>query len=242
MILSFGGGAAWLLLQAQSAAPVRALSDTLLMRQVGRDPGWFEQLTSIASGLMSLAILVLTIALVPAAWNFRKSYDKINKLLERVYGDINPLVRHAHAIADNVDYITTSIRTDVQQVNATVAAANQRLHQAVLLAEERLAAFNALLDVAQHEAERAFVNTAATMHGVRTGAAALRADVEAALVGRPRPGMDPIDELDELDELLPEELELLDELDDEDANGDDESRASEPGPARPRVRPRGRRS
>ena len=33
-------------------------------------------------------------------------------------------LRHASSIADNLDYITTSIRTDIQQVNATVAAAN----------------------------------------------------------------------------------------------------------------------
>ena len=67
---------------------------------------------------MSLALLVLTVALVPAAWNFRKSYKKISDLLDRVYADINPLMQHASAIADNVDYVTTSIRADVQQVNA----------------------------------------------------------------------------------------------------------------------------
>ena len=87
---------------------------------------------------MTIALLVLTVALVPAAWNFRKSYAKVSDLLDRVYGDINPLMRHASAIADNVNYITTSVRTDVQQVNATIAAANQRLQQAVALTEQRL--------------------------------------------------------------------------------------------------------
>jgi hypothetical protein len=32
---------------------------------------------------------------------FRKSYAKVSDLLDRVYG-INPLMRHASAIADNV--------------------------------------------------------------------------------------------------------------------------------------------
>jgi hypothetical protein len=36
------------------------------------------------------------VGLLPAAWNSRKSYKKFNDLLDRVYGDINPLVRHAH--------------------------------------------------------------------------------------------------------------------------------------------------
>src|SRR5437016_1486639 len=117
MIVSFARAGAWLLLQA-------AHTDTLLMRQVGAERGWFEKTTAVASGLTSIAILVLAVALVPAAWNFRKSYAKVSDLLDRVYGDINPLMRHASAIADNVSYITTSVRADVQQVNATIAAAN----------------------------------------------------------------------------------------------------------------------
>jgi hypothetical protein len=44
-----------------------------------RDEGWWEQLTSIASGLMTISILVLTAALVPAAWNLRKSHKTMQK-------------------------------------------------------------------------------------------------------------------------------------------------------------------
>ena len=90
-------------------------------------------------------------------------------MLDKVYGDINPLMRHASAIADNVDYITTSIRVDVQQVSQTIAAANQRLQQAVASAEDRINELNALLEVVQEEAESAFVSTASTVRGVRTG-------------------------------------------------------------------------
>ncbi|MDB4899845.1 MAG: hypothetical protein JWN53_1653 [Gemmatimonadetes bacterium] len=170
MIVSFARAGAWWLVQA---AQLSQHGDTVLMRQVGQQRGWFETVTSVASALMSVALLVLTVALVPAAWNFRKSYAKISDLLDRVYGDVNPLMRHASAIADNVNYITTSVRTDVQQVNATIAAANQRLQQAVALTEQRLNEFNALLEVVQQEAENMFVATASTVRGVRTGAAAL---------------------------------------------------------------------
>jgi uncharacterized protein YoxC len=214
MIVSFAHAGAWLLVQAgqvvQGATPV-------LVRQVGSERGWFETATAVASGLMSVALLVLTVALVPAAWNFRKSYAKISDLLDRVYGDVNPLMRHASAIADNVNYITTSVRTDVQQVNATIAAANQRLQQAVALTEQRLNEFNALLEVVQHEAESMFVATASTVRGVRTGAAALHHEDEAeAAFGAALP--------------TSEELE----------DGYDDSDAPEAGTTRPRVRPRRR--
>src|SRR5690349_19947589 len=98
-----------LLLQA-----ARSISDTLYTKQVAASPTLFEKITCIASGLLTITIMVLAVALVPAAWNFRKSYKKVSDMLDKVYGDINPLMRHASEIADNVDYITTSVRVDVQ--------------------------------------------------------------------------------------------------------------------------------
>jgi uncharacterized protein YoxC len=211
MTVSFARAGAWLMVQAAQQA------DTVLMRQVGQDPGWFEKATAIASGLMTVALLVLTVALVPAAWNFRKSYAKISDLLDRVYGDVNPLMRHASAIADNVNYITTSVRTDVQQVNATIASANLRLQQAIALTEQRLGEFNALMAVVQEEAESMFVATASTVRGVRTGAAALHNDDEGDGV---------------LDASHP--------MSEEEHDGYDDPDAPEAGTTRPRVRPRRR--
>ena len=157
-------GGAELLLQA-----VTALPDTIYTKQIVAEPGLWDKITSIASGVMTITVIVLTVALVPAAWNFRKSYKKISEMLDKIYGDVNPLMRHASAIADNVDYISTAMRVDVQQVSQTVAAVNQRLQQAVGAAEERINQLNALLDVVQEEAESAFVTTASTIRGVQTG-------------------------------------------------------------------------
>ena len=208
---SFARAGAWLLVQVAQHA------DTVVMRQVGQGRGWFETITAVASGLMSVTLLVIAVALVPAAWNFRKSYGKVSDLLDRVYGDVNPIMRHASAIADNVNYITTSVRTDVQQVQATIASANQRLQQAVALTEQRLNEFNALLEVVQQEAETMFVATASMVRGVRTGAAALHHE-------------------DDVEDAPRAPLPASEESDD----GYDDSDALEAGPTRPRVRPRSR--
>ena len=157
-------GGAELLLQA-----VTALPDTIYTKQIVAEPGLWSKVTSVASGVMTITVIILAVALVPAAWNFRKSYKKVSDMLDKVYGDINPLMRHASAIADNVDYISTAIRVDIQQVSQTVAAVNQRLQQAVGAAEDRISQLNALLDVVQEEAESAFVTTASTIRGVQTG-------------------------------------------------------------------------
>src|SRR3982751_1311260 len=150
-----------------------ALPDTVFTKQVAAVPGPFDRITGIASGLLTIAFFVFVAAAVPAAWNFRKSYRRVNQLLERIYGDINPIMRHASSVADNINYITTSIRADVQQINATIAGANERLQRAVMVTERRLGDFNALLQVVQEEAEQMFVSTASAMRGVRTSASAL---------------------------------------------------------------------
>jgi len=156
-------GSHWLL-QATASLP-----DTIVTKQVTVEPGLFQKITTYASGIASIALMVLTIALVPAAWNFRKSYAKISDMMDRIYGDINPIMRHASTIADNVNYITTAVRVDVQKLSQTVASANQRLMSSVDLAEERIKDLNALLAVVQEEAESAFISTASTVRGVRTG-------------------------------------------------------------------------
>jgi len=148
---------------------VATLPDTIITKQVEVDPGLFSKITTYASGLASIALLVLAVALVPAAWNFRKSYAKISDMMDRIYGDINPIMRHASTIADNVNYITTAVRVDVQKLSQAVAAANQKLMSSVEMAEDRIKDLNALLAVVQEEAESAFISTASTVRGVRTG-------------------------------------------------------------------------
>ena len=198
----------------------RTLPDTIITKQVAVEQGAFAKIAGVAQGLMSIAILVLTVVLVPAAWNFRNSYKKVNDLIDRFYGDIGPLVRNANAIADNVNYIATALRVDVQQFNQTVALANERLTVAVKTAERRLNELDALMRVVQREAEDAFVSTASTLRGMRAGATTLREQVEDGSLA---------------DGVGIEDEDALDEG--EEAHGDDGETQTE-WHERPRVRPR----
>ena len=208
--------AAELLLQGAAVLP-----DTIVTKQVAVEQGTFEKVASVAQGLMTIAILVLTVVLVPAAWNFRSSYKRINELIDRFYGDIGPLVRNANTIADNVNYITTAIRVDVQQFNQTVALANERLTVAVKTAERRLNELDALMRVVQREAEDTFITTASTLRGVRAGATTLRDEVEGIVADVDVEDFEDDDALEEREET----------------HGDDGETESE-WHERPRVRPR----
>jgi len=203
----------------QQVAPT--FPDTIITKQVAVEQGAFAKVAGVAQGLMTIAILVLTVALVPAAWNFRKSYKRVNELIDRFYGDIGPLVRNANTVADNVNYITTAIRVDVQQFNQTVALANERLTVAVKTAERRLNELDALMRVVQREAENAFISTASTLRGVRAGATTLRDEVEGDVADVDVEGFEDDDALEEREETHGD-------------NGETESEWRE----RPRVRPR----
>ena len=192
-------------------------TDTVLMRQVGQERGWFATASLILNGLMSLAILVITVAIVPMARNLRKSYGRLNEMLDKIYVDVNPLVKNASGIAENVNAIAKSIRGDLQVVSGTVAMATERLHEAVAITEQRLNEFNALLEVVQQEAESVFVATASVVRGVRTGTASLHHEDDEEYAH---------------DAVLP----TSEELDD----GNDDSDHSETGATRPRIRPRAR--
>jgi hypothetical protein len=197
--------------------------DTIYVQAAPSPQGWFAKATSIAGGIMTLTLLVMAIALVPAAWNFRKTYQKTNKLLERVQADVYPLLKHAHSIADNLDYISTAIRSDVGMIQGTIRSANDRLRQAVGATEGRINEFNALLDVVQGEAEGLFVSTAATVRGVRRSA--------SHFVGDDGPELASVEVDDDDLEIVVDDEEIL-------AYGYDESPGSDddPDPARaPRI-------
>jgi uncharacterized protein YoxC len=219
---------AWLLAQAAAAAP--ALPDTIVTKQAPIEPGWFERLQETLRALMTLAILVLTVAVVPAAWNFRKSYQKVSDLLDRVYADVNPITHHASRIVENVDYVTTAVRADTERASALLNDAERRLRGALERAEARARDLEALLEVAQGEAERSLVSAASTVAGVREGVAALRADLLAAVLPTRGAGLAP-EPLDDIDESAG--------IDDEGVGADDDLALVEVRAAsRPRLRRR----
>lgn len=140
---------------------------------------WVDLMTSIASIVIALVLIVIAISLVPAAWNSRKLYRRINKAIEEVNDRSNPLFEHARNIADNLDYVSTAVRADAERLQVTVADAQARLVRAADLAEARINQFNALLEVVQDEAEDLFIDTASTIRGVQAGVRAIQHDGRA---------------------------------------------------------------
>ena len=128
-----------------------------------QDPAVISTLADIAMILVGVAILVVSVVLVLLAL-------RVNATLKSLSQNLGPVLDRARSISDNVEFITQALRTDVERLNTSVKALNDRLHQASGHMEQRIEEFNALMEVIQGEAEGAFIKTAAAVRGVREGA------------------------------------------------------------------------
>jgi hypothetical protein len=137
-------------------------------------PGWVNWVTSIATVIIAIALVVVSLALVAVALAARKMVGRVNSLVGRLQEGALPLLRHGQDVAENVNYITTSVRDDVQRFKGTLHTAQAKLERAARTTEERIGDFNALLEVVQEEAEQIFLSTASTVRGVKAGADRLR--------------------------------------------------------------------
>ncbi len=135
---------------------------------------WAETLTSIASVIIALALIVGGAVMIPVALTVRKAHRRLNVVLGQVQVDLAPILKHMRALTENLDYISTSVRMDVDQLRRDIHTANQRLGRAASAAERRVQEFNALMKVVQEEAENLFIGTASTIRGVQVGAETFR--------------------------------------------------------------------
>ncbi len=122
--------------------------------------------------VMGLAALLLLLCLAVILWELRRAIRGVERIRARVGAD--PGVERLRKVAENLDYITHSLRSDVKRVSESVNRVSDRLDQASNRMEERIEDFNALMEVVQGEAEVAFIETASTVRGVKAGARRFR--------------------------------------------------------------------
>ena len=221
----------------QAAAAVR---DTLVVKPPALGRTIMDYVMALCTALIAISLTILAVVAVPAALRLRDTYRRVNLLVKRIHDEMNPMMNRVRAISDDVQYITTSVRADVQLVNSAIAGANERIQDAVAVTEQRLGEFNALLEVVQGEAEQAFVATASTVRGVRTGAAAFRAKGRARGTDLASDLFDPADVMD-VAEDLDRSMDSLEARDGDNSDSLGESSAAAFSAA-PRIGPRTRGS
>ncbi|HET7623570.1 MAG TPA: hypothetical protein VFK39_16820 [Gemmatimonadaceae bacterium] len=191
------GSVGALLLQAASGADAA--------RQATAGGGSLETIAVIAIAVIGLVLIALLAVLIVTVLELRRAAVKIEAMVDRVSGKLDPVIGHAGNIASNADYISTVVRGDVGKVSDTLTRANERLNVALDATERRAKELAALLRIFQDEVEQTLVSGTSMLRGFRVGAYSLRDDA--------------LDLLDELDDLEDEPDDFIDEPDDLVASG-----------------------
>lgn len=151
-------------------------SDTVLFVATDGLARWADVATIV------LAIAVILTAVV-AAWTMirlQRLMVAANRLLSDMRRQVDPVVDRTKVVADNLGYVSAMVRRDVERLSSTVSGLTGRLNQASDRMEERIEEFNALLEVAQSEAENLFLDTASTVRAVQASARTLGRGPEPA--------------------------------------------------------------
>lgn len=146
--------------------------DTVVMIPAAR--GFMETLAVTGQFVVSLVVLGLLGAVVFVLLALRKSVQDLTRLLNASSGDISAAAHSVRHVAEDVRGITQSVKTDVGAVSDTIRHVNKGVRRAVRRAEARLDRLDALVGVAQEEAEEFVMSSASALRGVRLGASALK--------------------------------------------------------------------
>jgi hypothetical protein len=198
------------------AAGALADSAATVSGHVSVAPAGLWRIVSIVQLLASLFVLILLGAVIAVLLRMRQTFDRFDALIGRLGLHADPIGQKVAAIADDLNVVSTKVRTEVDHVTHVVQMAADKLEGAVEGTERRVREIDALVELAQDEAEHAIVSVAATLRGLRGGVSSLR----SGLVGRRAGG----------------EAEYVDDEEDDDYG----SEHDEP-PARPRLRSHRRR-
>ena len=152
----------------------QGIRDTVVMIAAPTDRSLIETLAVGGQFVVSLVVMVLLGAIVFVMLAMRKSVQELTRLLHSSYGDISAAAHSVRNVAEDVRGITQSVKTDFGAVSDTVRHVNKGVRRAIRRAESRLRRLDALVGVAQEEAEEFVMSSASAMRGVRLGAAALK--------------------------------------------------------------------
>lgn len=149
---------------------VTSLIHALLQVSAPRDS--IAVAADVASIVVAVAVLIMVIMAGLLFWRTHRILGEVRLTMRQ---NLGPVSDRARSISDNVEFITQVVRSDVEAVNESVRALTDRLTLASTRMEERIEEFNALMEVVQGEAEDIFVDTAATVRGVRESARSIAA-------------------------------------------------------------------
>jgi hypothetical protein len=178
---------------------LQAAADSAATRIVV-ERSWIDTMANLAQSLVSVLVLVMLVMGVLLLYALKKSIDELTKLIRNAYEPLRGAIAEVREVTGEVRTMAKSLKSPVAKASDTIEEASERFRTAMDIAEGRLARLDALVDIAQGEAEGAVIGAASLMRGVKAGGMAVRRSLGLARRARDDDGEDAIDDDEAEDE------------------------------------------
>lgn len=117
--------------------------------------------------LVGLGLLAAMAYSFPLVRDLRTFLDRGNTFLDRANDRIDPVLVRLEDLTEEAGEIAESLRRDMDEIESAVDQGSRSARRIARMAENRVAEIDALLEVAQEEAESSFLSAASLVGGVR---------------------------------------------------------------------------
>jgi hypothetical protein len=167
---------------APALLQVPIVRDTIVALTVPPERTLFDWTSGVLQIVALLAGTAALIAMAASALALRRAVTVLQGTADRLATDAQPLLHQATRAAEDARDVVKLVRAETEKLAGATGAVSARVLEVTEAAADRLDQMHALLDVLQDEVEDTALSAAATVRGLRVGAAALG----AALGGRRR--------------------------------------------------------
>lgn len=118
--------------------------------------------------LVGLVLLAAMVYAFPTLRRLRGLMGRLDRLLGVLDRRMDPLLERVERITGDVGHMSSTLRDDVEALGDALRHGAGAAERIVDRTEDRVAAIDGLLEVAQEEAEQAFLSTASLVRGLRS--------------------------------------------------------------------------
>jgi uncharacterized protein YoxC len=147
--------------------------------------GWPAAVTAIATAVLALCVLILTVGIAVTLRRFNSMSDGMTRLLEALDRDARPALDSVRRTAEEASRVAVVVRAEVEGFAGASHRLRDKIEHTAGSLEERFVEFETLLDVLQEELEETVLDVASVLRTTRRGSGFLRA-AKRAVLGRRR--------------------------------------------------------
>jgi uncharacterized protein YoxC len=151
-------------------AQLAGVADTLLIRQLPPERTAFEQTVFVASGITSILMFVLLVAVLATLIALKAKADDTRSKMDELLAALKPLANDSREMFDDLRAIAKSSKVMVEESKETVTDVNARVRETVDNLADKVDDLSSMIGRINASAERVASITTTAVGGIKAGA------------------------------------------------------------------------